>query len=119
MDFPFVAEHKTYWCEVQSDAEAHFLCAFLNSDYANEQIKSFQSRGLFGPRDIHKTIVKLPFPRFDAKRPEHVALAALGGKCVRIAAGLLNQEEANDFDARTLERRNGSHGYYRRKALNR
>src|SRR5665213_995433 len=104
MDFPFVAEHKTYWCEVQSDAEAHFLCAFLNSDYANEQIKSFQSRGLFGPRDIHKTIVKLPFPRFDAKRPEHVALAALGGKCVRIAAGLLNQEEANDFDARTLGR---------------
>src|SRR5262249_37089370 len=54
---PFVAEHKTYWCEVKSLNEADYLCAYLNSDYANEKIKDFQSRGLFGPRDIHKTIV--------------------------------------------------------------
>ena len=83
---PFVAEHKTYWCEAKSESEAHFICAYLNSGYANEKIKDFQSRGLFGPRDIHKTIVKLPFPRFDPKNELHKSLAKLGSKCATRAS---------------------------------
>ena len=61
----FVVDHKTYWCEVNSRLEGDYLCGYLNSGYANDKIKDLQSRGPFGPRDIHTTITKLPFPSFD------------------------------------------------------
>lgn len=101
---PFIAEHKTYWCEARSENEAHFVCAYLNSGYANEKIKDFQSRGLFGPRDIHKTIVKLPFPRFDTKNELHIALAQLGKRCAIRTSKLLNAGEDMDLDAHALGR---------------
>ena len=50
-DYPFIVDHKTYWCECLSEAEAHYLAAYVNSGYANGMIKEFQSRGLFGPRE--------------------------------------------------------------------
>jgi hypothetical protein len=55
-DHPFIVDHMTYWCEC-GEAEAHYLAAYINSGYANAMIKEFQSRGLFGPRHIHKLIV--------------------------------------------------------------
>jgi hypothetical protein len=103
-DAPFVAEHKTYWSQVASLEEGNYLCAFLNSGYANDKIKDFQSRGLFGPRDIHKTIVKLPFPHFDGRIEEHRALACLSQKCADAAGRLLAREGVQDLDARTLGR---------------
>jgi hypothetical protein len=101
---PFIVEHKTYWCETRSEDEAHYLCAYLNSGYANEKIKDFQSRGLFGPRDIHKTIVKLPFPRFDTKIEQHLKLMQLGKKCAERTCRLLDGGANLDLDARTLGR---------------
>jgi hypothetical protein len=103
-DAPFVVEHKTYWCAAKSLDEAHFLAAYLNSGYANEKIKDFQSRGLFGPRDIHKTIVKLPFPRFDSKNDDHCALAKAGAKCEKEAAKFIKASGAADLEARSLGR---------------
>ena len=47
-DHPFVVDHKTYWCESNSEAEAHFVAAYVNSNFANNKIKEFQSRGLSG-----------------------------------------------------------------------
>jgi hypothetical protein len=103
-EVPFIAEHKTYWCEVQTKEEAHYLCAYLNSGYANEKIKDFQSRGLFGPRDIHKTIVKLPFPRFDSKNDDHQKLARLGMQCADRIQTLLSRRKDLDLGARGLGR---------------
>jgi hypothetical protein len=45
-DYPFIVDHKTYWCECTSEAEAHYLAAYVNSGYANGMIKEFQSRRL-------------------------------------------------------------------------
>lgn len=101
-DHPFIVDHKTYWCECTSEAEAHYLSAYVNSGYANEKIKEFQSRGLFGPRDIHKLIVKLPFPKFQKDTPLHAELAALGAKCADYALNFVKAVDVDDLQARAL-----------------
>ncbi len=101
-DHPFIVDHKTYWCECKTEAEAQYLSAYINSDYANEKIKEFQSRGLFGPRDIHKLIVKLPFPKFDKDNPDHVALSALGRKCAGLTADFVKATNVENLQARAL-----------------
>lgn len=103
-DHPFIVDHKTYWCEVSSKQEGHYLSAFINSGYANEVIKDFQSRGLFGPRDIHKLIVKVPFPRFKASEPDHVTLADLARRCARVARRVISEELDTDLSPRVLGR---------------
>jgi len=101
-DLPFIADHKTYWCEVRTVNEAHYVAAFLNSGYANESIKDFQSQGLFGERDIHKLIVMLPLPAYNNKNEDHVAVAELGRSCARLAQGMARSRGWAAMDARSL-----------------
>jgi hypothetical protein len=101
-DHPFVVDHKTYWCECVSEVEANYLAAYVNYNYANEKIKEFQSRGLFGPRDIHKLVVKLPFPRFQKNNPKHEALAVLGQQCARLAGNFVKKANVGEMQARQL-----------------
>jgi hypothetical protein len=65
-------------------------------------IKEFQSRGLFGPRDIHKLIVKLPFPKFQKGNPEHDELSALGRSCAALAGNFVKETELRDLEPRAL-----------------
>lgn len=76
-DLPFIVEHKTYWASFSTEQEAHYVCALLNSFYANSSISDFQSRGLMGPRDIHTTILGIPYPRFSPKNDVHVQISTL------------------------------------------
>jgi hypothetical protein len=101
-DHPFVVDHKAYWCECISEAEAHYVSAYINSGYANEKIKEFQSRGLFGPRDIHKLIVKLPFPKYQKGDSDHEALSALGKTCAKLASNFIKISNIDDLQARAL-----------------
>lgn len=84
-DFTFLADHKAYWCSVNTRAEADFVCAFLNSRISNQKIKEFQTRGLMGPRDVHKVILSLPWPRYRAKDPVHSRIAEIGKLCANIS----------------------------------
>jgi hypothetical protein len=67
-------------------------------------IKEFQSRGLFGARDIHKTIVKLPFPKFDRTDVDHLELAELGKSCAKLANTFITRFDVDDLQARILGR---------------
>jgi len=40
-----------------------------------------QSRGLWGPRDIHKKVLELPIPKFNHENPFHRRMAQLGQTC--------------------------------------
>jgi len=74
----FVTDVKTFYLETDKKAEAHYLCSILNAPTVDELIKPMQSRGLFGPRDIHKKVWELPIPEFDSSNHDHLALAKLG-----------------------------------------
>jgi hypothetical protein len=92
-DLPFLVESKAYWVATRTEEEAHFLTAFLNADAPNEMIKAFQSRGLFGARDVHKKILEVPFPRYDEGNPRHQRLAELGRKAEAQTAAFLEEED--------------------------
>jgi len=77
----FVADTKTYFCELTNEHEAYFVASVLNAPAVDKLIKPMQSRGLWGPRDIHKKVLELPIPKFDATNPDHRRLAELGKEC--------------------------------------
>jgi len=76
-----IADYKTYFFETDEINEANYLCSILNSPKINELIKPMQSRGLWGPRDICKTVLELPIPKFDPENADHQHLAAIGEVC--------------------------------------
>jgi hypothetical protein len=76
----FIADHKTYCSESSDSQEAHYLGAILNAPIIDKLIKPMQSRGLFGPRDIHKKVLELSIPKFDFTNPTHRQLAKLGNE---------------------------------------
>ncbi len=85
----FLADHKTYVCELRNSREAHYLSAVLNSSFVNKAIKPVQSRGLFGERDIHKKLLELPIPRYESKGLTHRRLSELGSACSAKVGDLL------------------------------
>jgi len=77
----FVADFTTMFYETDDEMEAHYLCAILNSDVVNEAIKPYQTKGLFGERDIVRRPFMLPIPKFDPSNPVHRRLAELSKAC--------------------------------------
>lgn len=83
----FVAENLTYRLETSKENEAHYLSAVFNAPTIDRLIKPMQSRGQWGPRDIHKKVLDLPIPQFDSSNHGHQQLAELGETCSeRVAA---------------------------------
>ncbi|NAZ13453.1 MAG: N-6 DNA methylase [Desulfurococcales archaeon] len=77
----FVAESATFFYETNSEDEAHYLSAILNSDIINDAIKPLQPKGLYGERAIHRRPFMFPIPRFDPNNPIHRRLADLSKIC--------------------------------------
>ena len=77
IDFEFLVDHKNYLLTTNSKLESFYLAAILNSSIPNERMKAFQSKGLFGERDIHKKILDVYFPRFDESNEIHNKLSQL------------------------------------------
>jgi hypothetical protein len=93
----FVAESKLYYYETENENEAHFLSSFLNSPIIDEKIKPMQSRGLWGPRDIHKKVWELPIPTYKEEKREHRELAQFGIDCAEKVKKLLPELETKDI----------------------
>ena len=87
----FVAENVTFYMETSDQEEAAYLVGVLNSPTIDQMIKPMQSRGLWGPRDIHKKVLELPIPQFEAEDPQHQRLAALGEQCTQKVHSWLSQ----------------------------
>ena len=51
----FVVDTTCYYLSTETEAEAHYLCAVLNSQPVDEQIKAHQPEGLWGARHVHRT----------------------------------------------------------------
>jgi hypothetical protein len=77
LDLEFFADHKAYILSTSSKNEAFYLSAILNSSIPNKMMKDFQSRGLFGARDVHKKILDIFYPKYNEKNRVHKELAEL------------------------------------------
>ena len=81
IDLQFIVDYKTFVFYTNDYDEASFLTAIINSKIPNELMKDFQSRGLFGARDVSKKILDIYFPKYDEENEEHKALAELSKVC--------------------------------------
>ncbi len=75
IDLEFIVESKAYFFATNDLKEAYYLTAILNSSTPNQLMKDFQSRGLFGARDVHKKILDIYYPKFNEKNKTHLQLA--------------------------------------------
>ena len=98
---PLMVDQRTYWAAFSDSREAEYLVGILNSRTANQMIKPFQSMGLLGERDIHKKLLELPIPLFDANNPLHKKLADLSVDAGNEAARAV---KAKEFPRKMLAR---------------
>ncbi len=98
---PLFVDQRTYWAAFRDAREAEYLVGILNSRTANQMIKPFQSMGLLGERDIHKKLLELPIPLFDANNPLHKKLADLSVEAGNEAAKAV---KAKEFPRKMLAR---------------
>lgn len=77
-----------YWAACQSQHEALYLVAILNSRTLLARIQQLQSEGQFGPRHFHKVVFAAGFPLFDSADDLHLALAAAGSEAEAIVGDL-------------------------------
>jgi hypothetical protein len=82
----FLVENLLYWAPFDTELEAQYLLAILNSETARSRVETMQSRGQFGARHFDKVMFNLPIPRFDPKEQLHAALAEAAAEAERIAA---------------------------------
>ncbi len=87
----FVAETKVYYFDTDDKCEAYYLAAVLNCPTIDEMLKPMQSRGLWGPRDIHKKVLEIPIPQYSPSDENHQALWRLGVQCTEKVEQLLPQ----------------------------
>ena len=78
----YVSDTKTYYFETNDKKEGKYLLSVLNAPLIDTLIKPMQSRGLWGPRDIHKKVLELPIPKYDSSNQNHLSLAVLGKQCI-------------------------------------
>ena len=73
-----LADATLYRYDTDNEDEAFYLVAVFNSLLLDELIKPVQSRGQFGPRDIHKKPLEFPIPKYDPDNDVHRKLSELG-----------------------------------------
>jgi len=100
----FMVDYTLYVCFAETESEAHFVQAFLNSSYANLAIKGFQARGLFGPRHVSKKILDVPWPKFSENLPSHQQLTELSQQAAQQVQSILGTAQDLVLDPRTLGR---------------
>lgn len=93
-NIPLVVDHKCYYYETDDEDEAYYLCGFLNAPLIFELIEEMMSRGLFGGRDVHKSVWEVSIPEYDPENETHVAISD---------AAKRGEEQAEDMLPELLE----------------
>ena len=105
-----IVDRKLYQTIAQSDEEAHYLLAILNSEELAEQAKPFCTTNWAKKiRDFEKHGWKLPIPRYDGGDALHVRLSELGATAEQECHAIIAESEilsrpAGDAQSRAARR---------------
>ena len=86
-----IIDTKLYWVSCRDLQEASYLLAIINSATIYEDAQPLMNKGLFGARDLHKHLWKLPIPEFDKENLLHQEVSEAGAAAARGAATQLEQ----------------------------
>ena len=105
-----ILDHKLFQTICQSDDEAYYLLAIINSNELATRAKPFCTTNWAKKiRDFHKHGWKLPIPRYDAGDPLHVRLSELGATAEQECQALIAESDimsrpAGDSQSRAARR---------------
>jgi len=103
---PLTVDHKCYYYETDDEGEAYYLSGFLNSPMVLELIEEMMSRGLFGGRDVHKSVWEIAIPEYDPDDPLHREIRG---------AAKEGEEQALEMLPELVEQYGNSVGWIRRR----
>lgn len=90
--------HTTSFFTTNNEAEAHYLCAIINSKPIRDFIKSFSSAGRgFGTPSVMEHV---GIPKFDSKNPLHQKLSEISKECHQL------KSEGKEKEIEELEKQN-------------
>ena len=101
-DKTVLVDHLLYWIPCKELVEAHYLLAIINSNVLKDSVRPLMTKGLFGPRDLHKQLWKLPIPEFDPTQKLHNAIAAAGAAAAAAAQERLERVRTLEGDKFTV-----------------
>ena len=91
-----ILDHKLYQTICQSEEEAYYLLAIINSNELAARAKPFCTTNWAKKiRDFHKHGWKLPIPRYDPTDPLHTHLSQLGAQAESECATLLASDNSD------------------------
>ena len=97
-----LVENVLFWIPCRNTDEANYLLAIINSDALTEAVTPLMTKGLFGARDLHKRLWKLPIPEFDPSQELHTTIAEAGATAVTAAAKKLDELRQQERDKITV-----------------
>ena len=77
-DHNSIVDTRLFWIKCMDLQEARYLLAVINSDALKRAVEPLMSKGLYGARDLHKHLWRLPIPAFDAANSLHMEIAMAG-----------------------------------------
>ena len=95
-------DHILYWIPCKNKDEANYLLAIINSGALREAVTPLMTKGLFGPRDLHKHLWRLPIPEFDANEKLHQEIAKAGAAAAVAAQERLEGLQEHQGDKLTV-----------------
>ena len=83
-------DYTLFWIYCNTQSEAHYLAAVINSDTLEEAVNKFTVPNWAGrTRHLQKHLWRLPIPTYDSNNTLHTDLAALGSQLATEAATYL------------------------------
>lgn len=91
---PYIIDTSVYYIIPDSEDEAYYLTAYLNSDIITENVQLIGSTGQSGTlRNIHKTPLKFGLKKYDPSNETHKQLADLGRQAERLVIDLIEKDK--------------------------
>ncbi|WP_323672060.1 N-6 DNA methylase [Candidatus Poriferisodalis multihospitum] len=91
-DESVIVENSLYWITVRSRLEAEFLCGVINAEQIRSMVAPHMSKGLYGPRDLHSQLWKLPIPEFDETSAVHLEVVHASRNAAQGAKRVVDEE---------------------------
>ena len=88
-----IVDRTLYQTVCQSEDEARYILALINSNALAAATAPFMPKGLYGPRHFEKHGWKLPIPRYDPSDPLHTKLGELGATAEQECQALIAQSD--------------------------
>ena len=85
-----IVENSLYWISCDTEQEALYLLAIINSDALRKRVEPLMPKGQFGARHLHKHLWTLPIPKFDPANDDHLAVSNAGTAAQEAAKQQLN-----------------------------